>query len=94
MARAGRADPRELRSAFDPIGGVKLGSGYALASIHWQGGDTQDTLAQSMSLAQLGAALTLMGDHVRGHDAFEMALANLGVQEHPTWWFSSFYYTV
>jgi uncharacterized protein YfaS (alpha-2-macroglobulin family) len=44
-------------------------------------------------LAQLGAALTLMGDHVRGHDAFEMALANLGVREHPNWWFSSFYYT-
>ena len=93
MARAGRADPRELRSAFDPIGGAKLGRGYTLASVHWQGGDTQDTLAQSMSLGQLGAALTLMGDHVRGHDAFEMALANLGVREHPTWWFSSFYYT-
>jgi uncharacterized protein YfaS (alpha-2-macroglobulin family) len=93
MARAGRADPRELRSAFDPIGGVKLGRGYTLASIHWQGGNTQDTLAQSMSLGQLGAALTLMGDHVRGHEAFEMALANLGVRGHPTWWFNSFYYT-
>ena len=93
MARAGRADPRELRSAFDPIGRAKLGSGYTLASVHWQGGNTQDTLAQSMSLGQLGAALTLMGDHVRGHDAFEMALANLGVREHPTWWFSSSYYT-
>ena len=93
MARAGRADPRELRSTFDPIRGAKLGSGYTLASVHWQGGDTQDTLAQSMSLGQLGAALTLMGDHLRGHDAFEMALANLGVREHPSWWFSGFYYT-
>jgi uncharacterized protein YfaS (alpha-2-macroglobulin family) len=93
MARAGRADPRELRSAFDPIGGAKLVSGYTLASFHWQGANTRDTLAQSMSLGQLGAALTLMGDHVRGHNAFEMALANLGVREHPAWWFNSFYYT-
>jgi len=93
MARAGRADPRELRSTFDPIRGAKLGTGYTLASVHWQGGDTQDTLAQSMSLGQLGAALTLMGDHLRGHETFEMALANLGVREHPSWWFSGFYYT-
>ncbi len=28
VARAGRADPRELRSAFDAIGGAKLGSGF------------------------------------------------------------------
>jgi len=95
IARAGRADPKQLRYVHDTIDRTRLASGgYQPASIHWQSGGKDDSLASAMSLGQLGGALTAMGDRTRGHDAFEMALANLGVTNHPDWWSYSYYSAV
>jgi uncharacterized protein YfaS (alpha-2-macroglobulin family) len=92
IARAGRADPKQLRYIHDTIASTKLSSGlYQPASIHWQANSKGDSLASAMSLGQLGGALIAMGDRARGHDAFEMALANLGVTNHPGWWSYNYY---
>jgi alpha-2-macroglobulin len=94
MARSGRVDPGQLRYAHDTIDGTRLASGgFAPASVWWRPDRRRDSLAQSMSLGQLGGALHLMGDRARAHDAFEMAIANLGIRDFPGWWFHYSYYT-
>jgi alpha-2-macroglobulin len=94
MARYGRANAGQLRYAHDTIDATRLpGGGFSPASVYWRPGRQEDSLAQAMSLGQLGGALSLLGDHTRAHDAFEMAIANLGIRSFPGWWFSYSYYT-
>jgi alpha-2-macroglobulin len=94
MARYGRANAGQLRYAHDTIDAVRRADGsFTPASIHWGGNDQSDSVAQAMSLGQLGGALSLVGDHGRAHDAFEMALANLSIRDVPELWYRSSYYT-
>jgi uncharacterized protein YfaS (alpha-2-macroglobulin family) len=94
MARYGRANAGQLRYAHDTIAAARRDDGsFVPASIHWDGDRQDDSLAQAMSLGQLGGALSLVGDHSRAHDAFEMALANLEIRDMPQWWYRSTYYT-
>jgi uncharacterized protein YfaS (alpha-2-macroglobulin family) len=93
LARTGRADVGSLRYAHDTVTAARDEQGYVPASVHWGRNATTDTLAQPLSLGQLGGALSLMGDHPRARDAFNMAIANLGVRNFPGWWWSYSYYT-
>lgn len=94
MARYGRANAGQLRYAHDTIDAARRDDGsFVPASIHWGGDRQDDSLAQAMSLGQLGGALSLVGDHSRAHDAFKMALANLEIRDVPRWWYRSTYYS-
>jgi uncharacterized protein YfaS (alpha-2-macroglobulin family) len=70
----------------------------ALQYAYWAAaasGSTLDgnSLAQPLALAQLGGALSLMGDKYRSQGAFQMAVANIGIQTYPVWWTDDAYYS-
>jgi len=67
---------------------------YAYWAATASGGTLDDnSLAQPLALAQLGGALSLMGDKFRSGNAFQMAVANIGIKTTPIWWFDDTYYS-
>ncbi len=52
-----------------------------------------NALAQPLALAQLSGALALLNDKGRADNAMQMAVANIGVKDYPTWWFDYAYYS-
>jgi uncharacterized protein YfaS (alpha-2-macroglobulin family) len=67
---------------------------YAYWSAAASGSTLDDnSLAEPLALAQLGGALSLMGDKFRSANAFQMAVANIGVQTTPVWWTDDAYYS-
>jgi uncharacterized protein YfaS (alpha-2-macroglobulin family) len=100
LAQNGQADIGLLRRTHDAATFVNDndGAGAPLNRVYWlagTGGNAPDenSLAEPLSLAQMSGALALMGDKGRADSAMQMAVANLGVDDYPVWWFDDAYYS-
>jgi uncharacterized protein YfaS (alpha-2-macroglobulin family) len=94
IARAGRVDPAQLRYMHDTLDAADVkDSGFVRISIGPGQSLQSKVLLPSISLGHLGAALTLMGDNARARSSFRMALANIGITDHPSSWTIANYYS-
>ncbi len=97
LAKAGQADIGLLRRKHDAAVYANDTDGATRYAFWIPGSDGKqpdgNDLAQPLALAQLGGALTLMGDQDRAASAMQMAVANIGVTDYPVWWFDETYYT-
>ena len=94
LARTGRADIGELRRV---LGGIKWDlsetGGVVKQSVYWSTGKNRDQLAEPLALAQIAAAFSMSGDATNAKAAMDLAVANLGITDHPHWWFDLGYYS-
>ena len=97
LAESGQADISLLRRKHDAAVYANDTDGATRYAFWIPGGNGAapdgNDLAQPLALAQLGGALTLMGDQSRAASAMQMAVANIGVRDYPVWWFDEAYYT-
>jgi uncharacterized protein YfaS (alpha-2-macroglobulin family) len=100
LAQNGQADVGLLRRYHDAAVFVNDndGAGQPMSRVYWLTGTNgnapdENALAEPLSLAQMSGALALMGDKGRADSAMQMAVANLGVDDYPVWWFDDAYYS-
>jgi uncharacterized protein YfaS (alpha-2-macroglobulin family) len=100
LAQNGQADIGLLRRYHDAAIFVNDtdGAGTKVDRVYWLAGTNgnapdENALAEPLSLAQMGGALALMGDQSRADSALQMAVANLGIDDYPVWWFDDTYYS-
>jgi uncharacterized protein YfaS (alpha-2-macroglobulin family) len=100
LAQNGQADVGLLRRYHDAAVLVNDNDGAdaTMSRWYWLAGSNgaapdDNSLAEPLALAQLSGALNFMGDKGRADSAMQMAVANLGLQTFPVWWFDDAYYT-
>lgn len=95
LARAGQGDPGAARRLHDTLS--REGTGRNRLAFWGDGTEpTARGYAGALALGQLGAALALAGERDRAHDAFAMALDNLGApaQDRSAWFLWTYWSTV
>ena len=94
LIQAGQGDIAVLRRLHDAAVLTEDADGAKLQYVYWAAKPKGEaTLAQPLALAQLSAALALLGDKARASDAMQLALANIGVTHYPNWWFERAFYS-
>lgn len=101
LARAGHADIGLLRRLHDTMIWKNARGEQATAMtpdhkglIVWsayRGGD--ENVVEPIALAHLAGAFALLGDHARANDSLQLAIANIGIDDYPNWWFDSAFYS-
>ena len=94
LTQAAQGDIAILRRLHDAAVLTADADGAKIQYVYWAAAPIgKSTLAQPLALAQLSAALALLGDKARATDAMQLALANIGVTDYPDWWFERAYYS-
>lgn len=94
LTQAGQGDAAILRRLHDNAVITQDDDGSGTKRVYWvQNPKDETNLASPFALAQLSAALSLMGDDARAADSMQLAMMNIGVPDYPGWWFEDGYYS-
>lgn len=94
LTQAGQGDVSILRRLHDNTVAIDDIDKSGIQRVYWAARPTDETnLASPLALAQLSAALDLVGDHARAADSMQLAMKNIGVTDYPDWWFEDGYYS-
>lgn len=104
LTQAGQGDAPILRRLHDgaslqPASGASSSGNSSSGDpgpqrVYWNAGSqSNNNLASPLALAQLSAALSLVGDNGRASDSMQLALKNIGIADYPSWWFEDGYYS-
>lgn len=94
LTQAGQGDAAILRRLHDNSVVVQDSGAGGTQHVYWLPNSTDDTnLASPLALAQLSAALDLIGDSARASDTMKLAIMNIGVSDYPSWWWEDGYYS-
>ncbi len=94
LTQVGQGDASILRRLHDNSVITNDTDDSSTQRVYWAPNPSDETeLASPFALAQLSAALSLMGDDARAADSMKLAMMNIGVPDYPDWWFEDGYYS-